>query len=452
MLARSCFQFFLAWSSIASLAFSLTACSPSTTTPVHLVAQNTDRTYLYFITSQQPNTSTQGRYQLWGAVPAATLQFALLTDRLTYNLLPNAILTGMVWDDIHQQLIVGDAYNRVIYRIDPVSGATFILSGEQRGDGPEFGSLGAMVLDTTNQRLIVIDEQRDDMGMQRMLTQVDIASGNRRVLAGSGFGVGPLESAVGIAYAAQFNQFYVSYQTGILLINGYSGDRRVFSAARQGVGLGQGWLQAGPLALDYAGHRLLLTDGLDRQIVAISLATGDRKRVASWKQKSTKGQYWGQSTVLNKEALYIANQSARHLLQIKLNVAQSIDGNNDASEAIHSVAETQPDKLRLDQEFMCTLHVLELAHKQTLSDLSKNWLLLIFYPAVFPYYLWLSAFSAMLHPDNCFAQDASMPGLDFGIVFMTFAVLSIPAVGAFAILVVLLQLASLMGIVPAAGV
>lgn len=293
----------------------MSACNPNLQPPAQLIVQNSNKD-LYLLAHQQQAGSSSKTSQLWAMSKDGRAR--RVSNSATESYLQAAVVRGIGWDADRQLIIVSDAAARALLAIDPDTGAMTVLSDATRGDGPQFGYLGALVVDVTGERAVVIDQQVDTQGVQRILTSVDLNTGDRKILAGRFTGQGPLEYAQAITYDAHQQQFYVAYQSGLLLVDGVTGDRSRFSDGKDGIGPGTAWLQADTIDYDYAGHRLLVTDAQQQKVIAVALATGDRAEIASWTPQSAPGAVWGQSAAFDQGTLWLANQEGLGVLGIKV--------------------------------------------------------------------------------------------------------------------------------------
>ena len=230
----------------------------------------------------------------------------------------DAQIGGMVWDSVYHRIIISEVTSAAIYTIEPISGVSKVLSSAMRGAGPSFGQLGDLVLDADNERLLVIDLLANEIGVNRLLTEVDIASGDRTVVANDGAGFGPLTQVSSIAYDAFHNQVYLGYGSGVLNVNLFDGVHSVFSDAHQEVGFGRTPVHATTLHIDHNHHRLLLTDPLTKEVMAIDLATGDRNIIIDTQEFSQAGLCWVGDAVFFDDQLYVADATNQQILRLSL--------------------------------------------------------------------------------------------------------------------------------------
>ena len=367
------------------------ACTPSQPSYTHYIATDSTHQLIYSLTAEIAAGQRAASYQLssTGALNRAVLA---MTDRHAIPQLNGAQITGMVWDGLYNRLIVADAVTQNLYWLDPLTQESSVLSGATRGDGPLFGDIGDLVLDVDKHRLIVIDNVADAAGVQRMLTSVDLTSGSREVLASESVGVGPLIAGKALTYDVTQNKFYILYATGVVEVDGYTGNRRRFSDASAEIGLGEDWLQVDTIDFDYLGHRLLLTDGIAQQVVSIDLASGDRSAVTHWQEAAEHGHHWGGSALLLEDALYIANQRGQEVLSIPLAEPNCRNAVQTAAtaESCQTLPVAQVNSAPVEQDQACTVLAITAAHGAVIEFYAGNPWLPIIYPFAYPITLWLS--------------------------------------------------------------
>ena len=410
----------------------LVACTPSQPSYTHYIATDSTNQLIYSLTAEIAAGQRAASYQLssTGALNQAVLA---MTDRHAIPQLNGAQITGIVWDEFYNRLIVADAVTQNLYWLDPLTQESSVLSGATRGDGPLFGDIGDLVLDVDKHRLIVIDNVADAAGVQRMLTSVDLTSGSREVLASESVGVGPLIAGKALTYDVTQNKFYILYATGVVEVDGYTGNRRRFSDASAEIGLGEDWLQVDTIDFDYLGHRLLLTDGIAQQVVSIDLASGDRSAVTHWQEAAEHGHHWGGSALLLEDALYIAKQGGQEVMSIGLAEPNCRNAVHTAATAINcqTLLAAQVNSAPVGQDQSCTAFAISGAHAGVIDQFAGNPLLPIIYPFSFSIYLWLGIGIITANPGyniTC-EHDQIFRILQFGWILGFFPILGLVSLG-----------------------
>lgn len=296
----------------------LHACKPVENYILEKIAMDFDDQSLYLLMRlEQKSENPDSNFQLWRQ-PIDQGHLAFIAELSHSFANGNAKIGGMVWDSVHQRIIISEVNSATIYTVDPSSGAHAVLSGASQGAGPLFGKLSELVLDQDNARLFVIDELINEQGATRLLTSVNLNTGDRSIVAVRGMWAGPLKQARAITYDATQNQIYLSYGSGVLRVDGFSGELHIFSDAQQNVGLGSQLVQANTIHFDNDRHRLLLTDALMREVIAIHLATGDRTIVIDGQESAHAGLCWAPSAVFYNDQLYVADAANRQVLRVKV--------------------------------------------------------------------------------------------------------------------------------------
>lgn len=130
-----------------------------------------------------------------------------------------------------QTAYVADRVGRKIVAIDLKTGLRTLVSSATRGDGPAFGILDDLVLDTERNRVLVATTDVNVLTPNKIVA-IDLTTGDRSELRGPGLGTG-------LAF----------------LIKG--------------------------LAIDTANSRALVSDNISRQLVAVDLNSGNRSPLPS---------------------------------------------------------------------------------------------------------------------------------------------------------------------------
>lgn len=184
------------------------------------------------------------------------------------------------------------AHTTRIRAVDVATGAASILSGSGNGVGTELVTARELQVDAANGRVVVADFAQD------ALFAVDLATGNRTLLSGPAIGIEPargsgpdLIEVRGLALNPAGTTAYASFEDGsnegIMVVDLATGARSVLSDGSTGTGPA---LRSGlrSLVYDGANTRLIVaeahfdgaTDRWDARLLAVSLSTGDRIRLA----------------------------------------------------------------------------------------------------------------------------------------------------------------------------
>ncbi len=191
---------------------------------------------------------------------------------------PRLRLGEMVLDDTNNRLLVSSG--GALTAVEISTGERSILSDNSVGVGPSFSSPSGVVLRPSNNRVLAID------GGSNSLLAVDLNTGNRTIISGDGVGVGPdLNQPKGIAFDSDNNLVFVANDDedgevadSLLAIDLDSGDRSIIS---------DGVTNSGPifnfpggLAIDISRNLGWILTGGYEQLLAIDLITGERVMVS----------------------------------------------------------------------------------------------------------------------------------------------------------------------------
>lgn len=183
--------------------------------------------------------------------------------------------TALAWDPLHDRVISLDEYYHSLFAVEPVSGNRSLFSGFAVGTGLPFEEPDAMARDVVGRRAFVISEGDDG----EVLFEVDLRTGDRRLLSGWGAGAGPsFESPNTLVWDGPRQRVLVAdVGLGALLaVDADTGDRSVLLDASTGAS----FEQAHSMILDRmdllnpADDRVLFLDHTVDALLAVDLATG----------------------------------------------------------------------------------------------------------------------------------------------------------------------------------
>lgn len=182
----------------------------------------------------------------------------------------------IVWDPFYLRILAVDSLNRQIMSIDPNSGKQRLVSNDFKGDGPHFEKPSRLAIDFIAKRLLVVDQQNLRDTKQRLVTLVDLQSGDRSIITGDETVLHRSNYIHDIVFDSLYNRAYLSVGRGILSIDLYDGTQFYLTQNDS-----PPFLQSGDLALN--ATTLWVADPLTQNIVSVDTATG-YKRVFSAKR------------------------------------------------------------------------------------------------------------------------------------------------------------------------
>lgn len=285
--------------------------------PDSLIAINADTQQIYLL---QRKDTTPAHYQLWREeihTRQRTRLFDISVD--AENTIHAA--SAMLWEPNQQTLLISDSSSNRVVNIAPHSAKTNLLSGSNRGAGPALGIISDLALDSIQQRVIVLDQVKQGHQVLRLLTSIDLHSGDRQILSGASVGSGPLLASNAMTYDHVEHIVYLAYDTGILRVDLQTGNREIISDSSRNIGFGPALLHINTIEHDYLGHRLLIKDAMLRQIIAVDKSSGDRQLLHDWHQSTKIGMRWGQSSVLHNDLLYLGDN--KHQMVIAFDTISS---------------------------------------------------------------------------------------------------------------------------------
>lgn len=168
-------------------------------------------------------------------------------------------------------LYISDALDDRIYRVSIANGKRDVISDSEKGNGPVFVLPGALLLSEDEKTLYVSDGAND-----RVLA-VDVATGNRKLVSGGGVGTGPaLHDPQGMAWAPQGDGFYLVNEDAIFFVELLSGNRSVVSSGS--VGVGPEFREPRSVVLAPSEKQLIVAGWYE--IFSVNIASGDRTVIA----------------------------------------------------------------------------------------------------------------------------------------------------------------------------
>ncbi len=177
--------------------------------------------------------------------------------------------------------VVGTGADAVV-AIDLSNGNRSILSGAAIGTGTDFSSIRGITLDETGNRVLVSDAGNGFEGV----ISVDLTTGNRTELSGQNAGAtdtsgADFDSTRAVVLDTANNRLIVvdADVSAPVAVDLTSGDRSLIQPPRAQspmVGTGQALADATGMALDPSGEALYVADDSSDMIIKIDLASGDR--------------------------------------------------------------------------------------------------------------------------------------------------------------------------------
>jgi Big-like domain-containing protein len=180
-------------------------------------------------------------------------------------------LQSMVLDSANNRALVLDSGLDALVAIDLDSGDRSILSDDNTGAGTNLIAPVAIELDSANNRALVLDNNLD------ALIAIDLDSGDRSILSDDNTGAGSnLIAPVAIELDSANNRaLVIDISLGALIaINLDTGNRNIISDAN--IGTGSNLIGPRAVVLDSANNRALVLDSNLDALVAIDLDTGNR--------------------------------------------------------------------------------------------------------------------------------------------------------------------------------
>jgi hypothetical protein len=183
--------------------------------------------------------------------------------------------TALAWDPLHDRVINHDDYYDSLFAVQPVSGDRSVFSSFSVGAGIPFDEPDEMVRDAVGRRAFVISEGDDG----NVLFEVDLRTGNRRLLSGWGIGAGPsLETPSTLIWDGPRQRVLVSdvSQAALLTVDVATGNRSVLLGGNTGTTFEQvhSMILDGMDPSTPADDRVLVLDHEVDALLAVDLATG----------------------------------------------------------------------------------------------------------------------------------------------------------------------------------
>ena len=191
---------------------------------------------------------------------------------------------GIALDPAGETAYLVDSVPNSLFSVNLATGNRTIVSGSGTGAGTDFLSPQDIVLNSTGTMAYVLDG-----GLGDTVLSVDLVTGDRTVIQeppiGSGTGLGSpqdiaLDPTGRTAYVILHRDAAASFLMGVDLV---TGDRTIVSSAGTSPMTGTGIAIVNPtgIALDPAGKTAYLVDRFMSTLLRVDLATGDRTIVSS---------------------------------------------------------------------------------------------------------------------------------------------------------------------------
>ncbi len=180
---------------------------------------------------------------------------------------------GIVLNVATNQLLVANRANGDIIGVNLTTGNRSAISDFNTGTGTNFGEPVDIALDTINNQLFVVDAGFRTTG----IIAVDLATGNRTVISDSNTGGGVnFLTPSGIVLDATNDRLLVtnSDDDSIIAVNLTTGNRTIISDNNIGIGATLDNPQG--IELDFGSNRLLVSERFGGEITGIDLTTGNR--------------------------------------------------------------------------------------------------------------------------------------------------------------------------------
>jgi DNA-binding beta-propeller fold protein YncE len=207
-----------------------------------------------------------GDDSIWVGDSHGVIAVDLTTQVRTRPLATNYPVADLAHDSANNRLLLLDSTNGAINTMDTATFAAGTLFSGQIGEGPRFSSANSTAHDATGKYVFV--------GGQGVIYRVELATGNREVVSGSGVGSGPSLSNVYDISVSPAGQLYVVNLNAVLRVDLATGNRVV--VASSSVGTGPAFTGASGLTIDWDSQTAWLVDYNLSAVLQLDLATGDR--------------------------------------------------------------------------------------------------------------------------------------------------------------------------------
>lgn len=185
-------------------------------------------------------------------------------------------IVDMAWDGESQRLILVDAYTKEISALRPYDRRRTIVSNTKVGVGAPFGALGSLVVDPIAQRLIVVDQAKShNASNQRVLTQVSLVTGERTPFYTTQ--IQDSHSVYDLSIDPSTYQLFLLYGPGLITFDLSGAQQFTLSDGFKNIGDGALMIRGERVAHDYNRHQLLVSEPLQKQFIAVDIATGTRR-------------------------------------------------------------------------------------------------------------------------------------------------------------------------------
>ena len=249
-------------------------------------------------------------------------------------------LVGMVWDKQHQRLVLADKARQEIFSIDSQSHQSLILSNQQRGAGPAFLQLGRMALDTNTQQLLVVDQAENSTNVNRLITAVDLVTGDRTNLTRAADSYDRIGSIIDISFDALYNRAYITDGRDVWALDRYTGQQFILASYNTNFDGEPLLLATSNIAIAPNSTNLLVVDPLIRRILSVDTATGIAKVLTGKQAGEGPGLCPTQALLATEENTLAIDSAASRLLKIDAqgnrNVLQEFGISDDCSVSVDS--------------------------------------------------------------------------------------------------------------------
>jgi hypothetical protein len=238
-------------------------------------------------------------------------------------------LTELVFDDMNRRLLAADSGSDTVFAIDPGTGTISLISGGnnaqpalRRGSGTSIFSAAGMGWDESGNRVIVVDNQADQV------VAVNLTTGNRTVLSSNSAPAQPtgpdfttptsLELDAGRRFAYVTDVIQPGVPNRVLEVDLSTGARRELSGENVGSGTDLEFPQS--CRIDTPNQRLLVGDAARHTIFAVDLQSGARTRFYDTRvgEGPRFADPFGTSHDATRARLLVADRSLRALVAVDL--------------------------------------------------------------------------------------------------------------------------------------
>jgi len=224
---------------------------------------------------------------------------------------------NVLYDEKNNRLIVSDVELDTILAIDLSSGKRTTLIESDIGEGKRFEYLRGMAFYDSNKKLLAVEQWNNK------LFSVNLSTSGLTLISGDGIGEGPeLSGPIDVAYDAKNNSAYVvSHDSDqLFVIDLATGDRRVISDSA--TGSGPDFIRPMAVEIDIENNRAFMIDDDDSldALFSVDLTTGDREIITSRSIGSGDDLTWIFDLQLDLEnnQIYISERNMSYIVAIDL--------------------------------------------------------------------------------------------------------------------------------------